>query len=124
MTDQLITFWPVASNNEFGITENSFRLLTEAFTRYPEVEEVLVFGSRAKGNYQRGSDIDLAIKGKDCSHRTAMDIAGYLNEELPIPYYTDVVYYEGLKNESLKEHIDRVGKQLPIPTATTSPPPL
>ncbi|WP_373515046.1 nucleotidyltransferase family protein [Persicitalea sp.] len=98
--------------NEFGISEKSFLLLTGAFARYPEVEEVLVFGSRAKGNYQQGSDIDLAIKGKECSHRTAMDIAGYLNEELPIPYYIDVLYYEGLKNRDLKEHIDRVGKPL------------
>ena len=108
--------------NPFGISEKSFRLLTEAFARFPEVEEVLVFGSRAKGNYKMGSDIDLAIKGQNCSHKTAIDIAGYLNEELPIPYYADVVYYKGLKNEALKDHIDRVGKSLFTPTASLLPP--
>ncbi len=51
-----------------------------------------------------------------------MDIAGYLNEELPIPYYMDVVYYEGLKNEDLKAHIDRVGKSLFTPNADSTPP--
>ncbi|GHB54931.1 nucleotidyltransferase family protein [Persicitalea jodogahamensis] len=108
--------------NPFGISAKSFRLLTEAFDRYPEVEEVLVFGSRAKGNFQTGSDIDLAIKGARCTLKTAIDIAGYLNEEIPIPYYTDVVYYEGLKNEDLKAHIDRVGKPLFTPTADSVPP--
>lgn len=102
----------VLHSNPFGIMEKSFRLLTEAFDRYPEVEAVLVFGSRAKGNYKTGRDIDLAIKGQNCSHITAIDIAGYLNEELPIPYYTDVVYYEGLKNQDLRDHIDRLGRSL------------
>ncbi len=107
--------------NPFGITDKSFRLLTEAFNRYPEVEEVLVFGSRAKGNYQRGSDIDLAIKGEKCSHKIALDIAGFLNEELPIPYHTDVVFYAGLKNEVLKDHIDQVGKSLFMTTDDSVP---
>lgn len=108
--------------NPFGIQEKSFRLLTEAFARFPEVEEVLVFGSRAKGNYKTGSDIDLAIKGAKCNHKTAIDIAGYLNEEIPIPYYTDVVYYEGLKNQDLKAHIDRVGEPLFRLNADSPPP--
>ncbi len=98
--------------NPFGIGEKSFRLLNEAFARYAEVEEVIVFGSRAKGNFRPGSDIDLAIKGEKCDARTALDIAGHLNEELPIPYFVDVVNYASLESQALKEHIDRVGKPL------------
>ncbi len=98
--------------NPFGIKEKSFSLLVEAFTRYPDVEEVLVFGSRAKGNFRPGSDIDLAIKGEKCNARMALDIAGYLNEEIPIPYFVDVVNYASLENQKLKTHIDRVGKPL------------
>lgn len=70
----------------------------------------MMFGSRAKGNYKKGSDIDLAIKGKRCSDLMAINIQGYFNEELPIPYYVDVVYYDGLEHRELKAHIDRVGK--------------
>ncbi|MCG8319853.1 MAG: nucleotidyltransferase domain-containing protein [Cytophagales bacterium] len=95
--------------NPFGISEKSYNLLVNAFSKYPEVEEVLIFGSRAKGNYKRGSDIDLAIKGKRCNDLTAINIQGYFNEELPIPYYVDVVYYDELEHQELKEHIDRVG---------------
>ena len=98
--------------NPFGITDLSFELMMNSFLNYPEIEEVIIFGSRAKGNPKRGSDIDLAIKGEACSQRTAFDLNGHLNEELPIPYYFDVVNYNELSNLSLKEHIDRVGKVL------------
>lgn len=81
-----------------------------AFSQFPEVEEVVIFGSRAKGNFKNGSDIDLAIKGKNCSGQTAMDINAMLNERLPIPYHIDVVFYDGLAHEGLKQHIDLVGK--------------
>ena len=47
--------------NEFGITEKSYGLILEAFLKYTDIEEVLVFGSRAMGNYKTGSDIDFAI---------------------------------------------------------------
>lgn len=96
--------------NEFGITEKSYGLILQAFHKYADIEEVLVFGSRAMGNYKTGSDIDLAIKGKNATNKIAWDVSGYLNEVLPIPYYVDVVSYEALSNHELKEHIDRHGK--------------
>lgn len=98
--------------NPFGITPKSYQLLVEAFLKYPEVKEIVIFGSRAKGNYKPGSDIDLAIKGENCTIKTAWNINAYLNEVLPIPYYVDVIYYDGLESAQLKDHIDRVGKQL------------
>lgn len=95
--------------NRFGISEKSFRLLLETFAKYPQVEEVIIFGSRAKGNYKKGSDIDLAIKGEKSSASLAQNLGAYINEELPIPYMVDVVDYCSLKHQELREHIDRVG---------------
>ncbi|MDT3698010.1 MAG: nucleotidyltransferase domain-containing protein [Thermincola sp.] len=95
--------------NQFGITEKSFRMLMETFTHYPQVEEVIIFGSRAKGNYKKGSDIDLAIKGKECTESLALTLGSYINEKLPIPYMVDVLDYRSLKNQDLRRHIDRVG---------------
>ena len=73
--------------NQFGISEKSFHLLNQALIRFPQIEETVIFGSRAKGNYKTGSDIDIAIKGKNCSPKIAWDLNAYLNEELPIPYF-------------------------------------
>lgn len=93
----------------FGISEKSYKLICHALLQFPELERVLIFGSRAKGNYKPGSDIDLAIEGKQCTTKTAFQIAALLNETLPIPYHVDVVCLNELKQESLKEHIHRVG---------------
>lgn len=73
------------------------------------MEKVILFGSRAKGNYRNGSDIDLAIKGENCTASLALDIEAYVNEELPIPHMIDIIDYQSLTNSDLKEHIDRVG---------------
>ncbi len=95
--------------SNFGIAEKTYALLMELFTGYPEVDEVLIFGSRAKGTHKKGSDIDLAIKGRDCDSALAMKIANKANEELPIPYQVDIVDYHSIDNSAFKEHIDRVG---------------
>ncbi len=93
----------------FGITDKSYQLLIDTFSKQTEVEQVIIFGSRAKGNYKGGSDIDLAIKGNNITPKLAMDISAFLNEDLPIPYKIDVIDYASLEHAALKEHIDRAG---------------
>lgn len=98
--------------NTFGISEQSYQRMMNVLSSYKEVEKVIIFGSRAKGNYKRGSDIDIAIVGEKSTPRLAWDIAGRLNESEPIPYFIDVVDYNSLTNTELKAHIDRVGQVL------------
>lgn len=95
--------------NPFGISDKSYQLLTETLMECPQIEEVIIFGSRAMGNYKQGSDIDLALKGSNCTPGFILDLKGYINEELPIPYYVDIVHYDTIRNVELKEHIDRIG---------------
>ena len=95
--------------NTYGVTPESFRLIMESFSKYPQIREVVLFGSRAKGTYKTGSDIDLAIKGDRPLPDVALNLQAWLNEELPIPYKVDVVDYHSLSRQNLIEHIDRVG---------------
>ena len=97
-------------NNSFGISDKSYLYLQQAFAKYSEIDKVTLFGSRAKGNYKNGSDIDLAVSGKKLTAKLILDIKGYINEELPIPYHVDIVDYNTLNHVELKEHINRVGK--------------
>ncbi len=76
-------------NNRFGISDSSYALIISVFEKFPQVETALIFGSRAKGNYRNGSDIDLAIKGNDCTPETASHLSGIINEQIPIPYCVD-----------------------------------
>ncbi len=93
-----------------GLTKRDFEYIKEALKKAPEIEEAIVFGSRAKGNHKRGSDVDLAIKGKHINVSIVAKLSFELNEELPLPYYFDVVHYENISETKLVEHIDRVGK--------------
>jgi predicted nucleotidyltransferase len=96
---------------EFGLSSNNINKINSVFRQYPEISEVLIFGSRAKGNFRDNSDIDLAIKSKNISLSVLQQIEIKL-EELYIPNYFDLVIYEKIENQELIEHINRVGKKI------------
>lgn len=98
-------------NESFGLSAKTLDLLKSAFERFPEIEEARVFGSRALGNYKKGSDIDLAILGRRVNETTVRRISLLLNQELPIPYHVDVVCYELCENEALRSHIAAYGRK-------------
>ena len=75
----------------------------------PVVSEVILYGSRAKGNYRAGSDIDLTIKGKNLTTNWLMDLSMKL-DDLLLPYEVDLSIFEHIENNDLVEHINRVGK--------------
>jgi predicted nucleotidyltransferase len=94
--------------NSFGLKNSEQEMIRAVLRRHAEVVEAKIFGSRAKGNFQPNSDIDLALWG-DISISTIAMIAGEL-EELPLPYTFDVQAYDAIRHPPLREHIDRVGK--------------
>ncbi|HED38187.1 MAG TPA: nucleotidyltransferase domain-containing protein [Ignavibacteria bacterium] len=97
-------------NNDFGISDKSYALMVESLQQFPEIEKVYIFGSRAMGNYKKGSDIDLAIVGENIDFETTSRLHGKLNEALPIPYFVDVVDFNTIENQALKKHILTEGK--------------
>ncbi|MDD3012364.1 MAG: nucleotidyltransferase domain-containing protein [Candidatus Gastranaerophilales bacterium] len=93
---------------EFGLTGKTITILKNFFSKFNEIEEVKIYGSRAKGNYRKGSDIDFALYG-NIDFRLLSKINGEI-DELPTPYKYDITDYKTIENQDLKEHIDRVGK--------------
>ena len=96
-------------NDSFGLLPSDITAIGEVLEQQTAVESALIFGSRAKGNYRKGSDVDIALKGKDLNYKIINDIAFYLNEETLMPYRFDVLNYHTLGSADLKDHIDRVG---------------
>lgn len=92
-----------------GLSSKDLTLIRQAAEAYPEIEQLVLFGSRAKGNYRKGSDVDLAVMGSKVTYETITQLADRLNEELPLPWFFDVLDYHTLTEPALKEHIDRVG---------------
>lgn len=97
-------------NNEFGIYDKTFNMILETLKNEPKVEKAAIYGSRAMGNYRTGSDIDIALFGDEVDYDVVSKIHFILNEELPIPYFIDVLSMKDLKNESLRDHILNEGK--------------
>ena len=94
---------------EFGLNQETIDKINSVFRKHPEIDKVIIYGSRAKGNYRNGSDIDLTVFGNDLKY----DLAGKLNSEiddLNTPYLFDISIFEKLTSPSLKDHINRVGK--------------
>ncbi|MFA6873196.1 MAG: nucleotidyltransferase domain-containing protein [Bacteroidaceae bacterium] len=94
----------------FGLSETVINDICGVFEKHPNIKEVVLFGSRAKGNYSEGSDIDLAIKEGDVSFNQLMDINIQI-EDLELLYKVDVVNYSERIGTPIAEHIDRVGKK-------------
>lgn len=83
-------------------------LIRKVLFRHDKVERALLFGSRAKGTYEAASDIDLAVFGAQLTEEDVLDLAVDLDDQYLI-YRFDLVRYEGIKEQALREHIDRVG---------------
>lgn len=95
---------------EFGLRQSDLEYIIEKISEFNEVERAVIFGSRAKGNYKHGSDIDMAIMGEKIDFNVVSKLHSLLEEQGPLPYLFDVVDYTHLNHAELKEHIDRVGK--------------
>ena len=85
--------------------------LSNIFSKYEDVRKVLLFGSRAKGSYYPGSDIDMAIVDNNISYQILRKIKSDISDS-SLPYNVDLVNFSTLTNPALKEHISRVGKVL------------
>ena len=72
-------------------------------------EEVIIYGSRAKGNYREGSDIDITLIGKDLTEAIRCKISLEI-DDLNTPYLFDISVFENLHSSDLEEYIVRVGQ--------------
>ncbi len=94
---------------QYGLKKESIEKVNRIFAQYDKVEEVILYGSRAKGNYKPGSDIDLTLKGKELNLKLLNKISLEL-DDLLLPYTFDLSIYNHIKQADLIDHIVRVGK--------------
>jgi predicted nucleotidyltransferase len=95
-----------------GLSEYTINTITAILAKRPAIKEAILFGSRAKGNYREGSDIDLSLITDDSfGYHDLLHLKGDFDDS-NLPYYFDVNILKTLKNESLRDHITRVGKVL------------
>jgi uncharacterized protein len=93
---------------KFGLKESIIERMNAVFSCHPQVELVLLYGSRAKGNYRHGSDIDLTIMGDTVTLSELMKIDTEL-DDLLLPYKIDLSLLHKINDADLLDHIKRVG---------------
>lgn len=93
----------------FGLSNQVIEGLKNVFRRHDNLEKVIIFGSRAKGNYHEGSDIDLALMGKDLTFHQLMQVSSDI-DDLGLLYKVDLIDYNKKKGTPIGRHIDRVGR--------------
>lgn len=93
---------------KYGLNENIIKNLKDIFSTFPEVEEVILYGSRAKGNFKNGSDIDLTIKGEKLNLNILNSISLKI-DDLYLPYTFDLSLFKSIDNPEFLAHINRIG---------------
>ncbi|HBA04587.1 MAG TPA: hypothetical protein DCW51_11965 [Clostridium sp.] len=91
----------------YGIEEKIYINLMSYFKSNEYIKKVILFGSRAKGNYNYNSDIDLGIL---CDKKYKGTISVELDELVGI-YSLDIVFLDAM-NEDIKLQIDRDGIEI------------
>ncbi|PKL37258.1 MAG: hypothetical protein CVV44_16625 [Spirochaetae bacterium HGW-Spirochaetae-1] len=94
---------------KYGLKQEHIDAICRCFIPYPAIEQVILYGSRAKGNFKNGSDIDLAIIGADMTFTDLLNLETML-DDLLLPYKIDVSLKKNIDNADLLDHIERVGK--------------
>lgn len=97
----------MVSTANIGLSQAHLSAMRGVFRQFPWLQEVRLYGSRAKGTYRSNSDVDLALMGPVPALQ-AQAVALAL-DELPMPYLFDVQAYADIRHAPLREHIDRVG---------------
>jgi predicted nucleotidyltransferase len=97
------------SSPEFGLPPATLEAIRRILAEVPAVKKAVIYGSRAKGTYRPGSDIDLTLFGDGLDLDILGRIASRLHES-PIPYQVDLSIFELIDHAGLREHIQRVGQ--------------
>ena len=92
----------------FGLPESAIEQICAIFASHREIERAVLYGSRAKGNFTPGSDIDLTLFGTDLTHELLLDLLVEL-DDLLLPWMIDLSLFASLNHPALQEHINRVG---------------
>jgi|ERR1039457_6155764 predicted nucleotidyltransferase len=95
--------------HRFGLNEKTIQQICGVFANYPQVNKAILYGSRAKGYYKTGSDIDLTLCGEvELTLGILYKIMDEL-DELLLPYTIDLSVFTQINDPEVIDHIRRVG---------------
>lgn len=96
----------MGENYMYGLRDSIVEQIREFGTRY-RLEKIVLFGSRARGDYRERSDIDLAVYGalKSQESRIYFEIDDYVETLLKF----DIIFIDEHTSQELKDNIQQDG---------------
>jgi predicted nucleotidyltransferase len=98
------------NNSKFGFKNGDLETIAQALSKFSEIQKAVIFGSRARGNYQAGSDTDIAVWTID--NDVIGRLSAFLNDETLLPYKFDILSYDRIINPELKAQVDTTGVEI------------
>ncbi len=95
----------------FGIENHLIKKILDIFKKYQNIKKIILFGSRALGNFKHSSDIDICLVG-DNINLTELSLIENEIDDLSLPWKFDLIIYSLIDNQKLKEHIERDGIEI------------
>jgi predicted nucleotidyltransferase len=90
--------------NSTGLDNDDIAAIQSIFASYPEIETALLYGSRARGDFKPGSDIDLLLTGKNLSDQTVLDVRAEIRDS-NVPYMVDIIAENDINDENMRREI-------------------
>ena len=93
---------------KYGLPIDAVDALKKVFNQNNHIESVILYGSRAKGNYRPSSDIDLCLEGQKLTLKELLAIENQI-DDLLLPWKIDLSLKHHIDNPGLLKHIKIVG---------------
>lgn len=104
----------------FGLRDTDIQYMHDLFRQHPEIDEVWIYGSRARGTHRPGSDVDLALVGPDVTFGIVVHIHFVLEEDSPMPFFFDVTHWNTVRDEKFKEKVRLTSQLIYQKTSSTA----
>ncbi len=92
-----------------GLEERYIQMIGKLASALPDIQKIILFGSRAKGTHEERSDVDLCLVLEENAGLNARHFRLDLEEDTVIPYQFDVVYLDEISDSRFKEEILKTG---------------
>lgn len=94
---------------KYGLSDSAAGNIRAVLARHPQVEQAILYGSRARGNYRNGFDIDLTLLGG--ADLTLNVLHRILDEpdDLLLPWTIDLSIFNDISDPDMIDHIQRAG---------------
>lgn len=93
---------------KYGLADTAWDKLQNLFALHDKIRQVILYGSRAKGNHKPFSDVDIILTGDELTQQDLNQIVLEV-DDLLLPYQFDIAIFQNLTNPELIDHIRRRG---------------